>query len=1258
VLISIVCPRCNTSYQVQDELRGKAIRCPVPTCRTVFQVGDVAAPPPVGPRAQAPAPAGAPQQSGSVGDLVPLLPTEPGAQPVVPLLPAEAAPNWHDAPPVRRADGVRAALPPVPEAVPQEPGPRVLEAGDWTAPPVRSGERPPKKAIRTRGGAGGAAKLDRLEVLEDEDLSVLEKETPPTPTLPATAPRRGRLARWLIVGGGVLTLLFLAGGGVFVYLLIIKGEERLAARAEDKYHDGAFGAAASEYENLATRFPDSDKSDFYRFRAELSKLRSDADSGGDAVDLFKRGRAFIEEQQKGKKSRQLLREHAGDVGQSLVKMAVEFCTRFHEKPDDGASLEVVKIARAVIAEARKIEPPKGQEPPPIKWQEAEEGFRKVETTVAHLKERKRILGELAEVSKDPSYAAIVKVEQILEQNAQAFPDLARSAEVADLMDNLLRGHLARVKYDPVPDPKKQRVRGEEDEPAILFDPLLQGSPGQGQGSHVVLALARGVLYALDQQTGRARWAVRVGIDTTALPVRVPAQAGSRERILVLSSDTSRLTALDTDGNPLWRYNLESACLGQPVVVGQRAYLATVNGQVHEIELIEGKLLGRYLVGQRLTLGGTREPGTSRVFFPADNGCVYMLDVAKQRCENILYSRHAAGSLRGEVILLGPEGEDTPGHLVLTQSAGLNAVELRVFDLPLKGRSQDRARRLDPDARLEGWTWFRPYHDPEKLVLLSDAGVLGLFGIRQKNNRDQVLFPLLPGGGLHLPPLLGGMKGAKNVLPGRGEELRRGRAEVAQLQGDELWVMAANRLQRLRLAWGPDHGPRLVPAWDRALMVGSPLHGSQLVEERNGRTGLVVVTQPPRQAGVWATFVDDVTGDVRWRRQLGLVCEGEPVALAVPGQKPLFLVVDQGGALFMLDPERYQVRAGDEWLSDSRPVRLAEGLDENPDQPPLVVPAADGQSAHVIACPGEGKELVIRHVKVVPGQRSLRVEDSQVPLPSPLAGTPAIVGSYLLLPLASDKLARVPLPLPARAELDIAFDWRSERATPDTRGHVLPLDGNRFLTTDGGRQVRVWEWAGKEGEEWKVFPPDRGDGPTLELPDRIVAAPVRLPGKEGRPVRVCLADAAGKLTLAQLRPDGGLDVRRTWDLRGAVTMGPWVQVVDGATRVGCVVDRNRLVWVNPNQKDVLWSYTTPKVPNRDAPPFVGRPQLVAGMIVLADQAGRYVGLNPATGKPAGGLYELKGSIAPVCCPVAFHNDRLLAPLSDGTLLLLGVKKLRK
>ena len=62
---------------------------------------------------------------------------------------------------------------------------------------------------------------------------------------------------------------------------------------------------------------------------------------------------------------------------------------------------------------------------------------------------------------------------------------------------------------------------------------------------VVFALTRGVLYALGERDGHVLWFVRVGIDTTTLPVRLPrGEANPRELVLVLSSDANTLTARD------------------------------------------------------------------------------------------------------------------------------------------------------------------------------------------------------------------------------------------------------------------------------------------------------------------------------------------------------------------------------------------------------------------------------------------------------------------------------------------------------------------------------------------------------------------------------------------------------------------------------------------------------------------------------------------------------------------------------------------
>ena len=49
-------------------------------------------------------------------------------------------------------------------------------------------------------------------------------------------------------------------------------------------------------------------------------------------------------------------------------------------------------------------------------------------------------------------------------------------------------------------------------------------------------------------------------------------------------------------------------------------------------------------------------------------------------------------------------------------------------------------------------------------------------------------------------------------------------------------------------------------------------------------------------------------------------------------------------------------------------------------------------------------------------------------------------------------------------------------------------------------------------------------------------------------------------------------------------------------------------------------------------------------------------DPKTGKTLRS-YQLEGSIAPAASPVAFRDGRLLAPLSDGTLLLLAEERLK-
>jgi hypothetical protein len=317
----------------------------------------------------------------------------------------------------------------------------------------------------------------------------------------------------------------------------------------------------------------------------------------------------------------------------------------------------------------------------------------------------------------------------------------------------------------------------------------------------------------------------------------------------------------------------------------------------------------------------------------------------------------------------------------------------------------------------------------------------------------------------------------------------------------------------------------------------------------------------------------------------------------------------------------------------------------------VLPAEDGKSVYIVACPRRGRDLVVRHVQPVGTGRRLKVIEGTVRMPAALGGVPAVVGTQLVVPLADGVLARLPLPLPpGMLDPDLGQNWRAPRAAPEARGQVIALGSDRFLTTNGARGLTTWQWPANR--ECEPLPLGRDSATTLELEERIVSSPLRLPDKGKGLVRVCVADSAGKVSLVEVEEDGNLRIKRSWDVGGQVTAGPFLTGKDGQ-RIGCIVQHSRLVWIDPTREELLWTYATAK---GDA--IVGRPRIAGGMVVVADQSGLYLGLNPATGHPVGQGYRLRGSVAAVASPVEFTAGRLLAPLSDGTVVLLAAERLRK
>ena len=125
-------------------------------------------------------------------------------------------------------------------------------------------------------------------------------------------------------------------------------------------------------------------------------------------------------------------------------------------------------------------------------------------------ERKRIeaLAEVDQLLKTPSEATIEKARDIL-----AGLDLLKDPQAVEKIKVVERSLLQRIRYEP--DPAAPQAPRTTAAASLLFvapvgatrPPPKDAAPSEPA---VFLAVARGILYAIDEESGNLIWAARVG----------------------------------------------------------------------------------------------------------------------------------------------------------------------------------------------------------------------------------------------------------------------------------------------------------------------------------------------------------------------------------------------------------------------------------------------------------------------------------------------------------------------------------------------------------------------------------------------------------------------------------------------------------------------------------------------------------------------------------------------------------------------------
>ncbi|HEV3238046.1 MAG TPA: hypothetical protein VGZ25_13740, partial [Gemmataceae bacterium] len=618
--------------------------------------------------------------------------------------------------------------------------------------------------------------------------------------------------------------------------------------------------------------------------------------------------------------------------------------------------------------------------------------------------------------------------------------------------------------------------------------------------------------------------------------------------------------------------------------------------------------------------------------------------------SILYTEHPAGSLLGQAIAVRTDKQqvvgadklqepppDPPGYLILPMAAGLDAVQLQTYLLPL-GSPTAKPLTTSTETRLRGWPWFPAHQDAEKLIQVTDSGQLGLFGFPQAFNTDNPLFPLVGNGIFDL----GSIRPQVPGLAGGGSS--RGRAQVAFAQEGYMWILAQGQLDCFQLSRHRELGPRLIPAWAQPIALGTPLQETQISESG---TTLFLVTQPPGGRTCLATAVEADSGRIIWQRQLGFISQGG--LLPIDGK---ILGMDQGGGLCEFDPSKLPRDKEVAWRTLANNWVAKPDLQQTPRSGYLL---PNGESAALaIFSTSNGTDLIVRRYQAGTEGKAAIVSDFSVNWADKkgvsLAGPPAVNGNFVLLPLDNGSLLRLDLSGDGKATQAEGPTWRATNASPSARGFVVWISGEEFVTSNGGSGITRWRWPlGGTGFS-AVIASNEANVPDLSLESPIAALPlmIPLPTEQNKDnLALCLADETGKTSVYQILPDK-MELMRSWALGAKITAGPFAR----GSSIGCIVDQNILVWIDPAKSKPEWSYATTTLHD----PLVGEPRVVDNSVLIADQSGLIKALDLKNGKPRNAGYRLRTASGPAASPVPFGPGRALVPLTDGTLVLLPLEKL--
>jgi outer membrane protein assembly factor BamB len=723
----------------------------------------------------------------------------------------------------------------------------------------------------------------------------------------------------LLIGGGALALLCLCGVAVFYFLFRESGDEVLN-EAKAAMEGGSYNQAISHYQAFVNDYPRHPDHDEARIKLAVARLWYATESQNYPVAL-KTAQDEIAAIEKNEKFSLV----QGELAELLPRIATGLALAAEKETEP----EKVTQLTAQAAEALKLCSNTSYIPRSMRGPEIEE----VQATLDRIARRQKASADLtatiatmeAANAAGDTRAAYAAYETLRKSSPELMGNEQLLATVAKT-SNAEKASIAFVE-EPL-----GSLNSEPQSPVIAELALAdRRTTATAPATGVAAIQVNGALYGVDIASGRLLWRRYIGVSQNRM---LPVSAGGD--ILFLDAISLELLRLrQPSGELVWRVPVGEQ-IAQPVVVGDRIFLAGESGKLHVLEFESGNRLGHVTFAQPLRVPPVADPSGELLYVVGDHSSIYTLSIDDLACRGVFYLGHDRGTVvASPAVVLN--------KLAVTVNDGVESSRLQLFELDADGII---AKQL-VEQRLSGLVTQQPLVDGRRLIVATDRGQVSVYDVSSAADASSM-----------------------NLIAGRSATRSEPLASVVAVAAGHIWI-ADNQLAKYSI---DPTNTRITVREIADNYTGATFHGVPLV------FGDVLVLASTRrgQSGATLTAIAGKSGESLWETDVALRPAGAPAPVSNPRG---LLMGSAAGKVFLLDRAAIAARVQDTPLPSAARPSTAKPLQFRHELPDGGMVFSAKSSADVLL-----------YNPTAPAQ-----PPKWVHLPSPLSCEPAVFGGGWIAP---------------------------------------------------------------------------------------------------------------------------------------------------------------------------------------------------------------------------------------------------------------------